>query len=144
MAVHALVTGLIVFRILKVFLEVNATMTSVERTFGSSGGTKFRHAIFVIVESGMVLFAIQMLRVVVSIYYQKPTPEAVDYALNFVAALNGMFNVIIRSVHFLLFCVLITFSWVGYRTNNNFGAGLNEFVLRRQRILLGSCRKSSF
>ena len=99
MAVNALVTGLIVFRILKVFLLVNSTVTSVERTLGSGGGAKFRHTMFVIIESGMALFAIQMVRVVLSLY--EPTPSAaVSNALNFVILIHEMFNVIIRSGHF--------------------------------------------
>ena len=67
MAVNALVTGLIVFKILKVFLEVRAT--SVEQTLGSllnsTGGPKLRHITFIIIESGMALFAIQLARVVI-------------------------------------------------------------------------------
>ena len=53
-AVNALVTGLIVFKILGVFLEVKAATTSVERTLGKAwAGTKLRHVVFVIIESGM-------------------------------------------------------------------------------------------
>jgi TRAP-type mannitol/chloroaromatic compound transport system permease small subunit len=67
MAVNALMTGLIVFKILKVFLEFKPT--SVERTLGSlssTGGSKLRHIIFIIIESGMALFAIQLVRVVLT------------------------------------------------------------------------------
>ena len=45
MAVNALVTGLIVFKILNVFLESKANVPSVERTLGSTGGTTLRHVI---------------------------------------------------------------------------------------------------
>ena len=65
MAVNALTTGMIVFRILQVFFKP----TSVERTLGSLGsteGSKIRHIIFIIIESGMTLFAIQLIRVVLS------------------------------------------------------------------------------
>jgi len=58
---------LIVFKILKVFLEYKPT--SVERTLGSlssTGGSKLRHIIFIIIESGMALFAIQLVRVVLT------------------------------------------------------------------------------
>ena len=41
-AVNALVTGLIVFEILKVFLEVKASSTSVERSLGSTRGSSFK------------------------------------------------------------------------------------------------------
>jgi len=56
MAVNTMMTGLIVLKILRVFSEVKAT----------TGGTKFRHIIFIIIESGMALFAVQMVRVVIS------------------------------------------------------------------------------
>jgi len=67
MAVNALMTGLIVLKILKVFLEFKST--SVEQTLGSlssTGGSKLRHIIFIIIESGMALFAIQLVRVVLT------------------------------------------------------------------------------
>ena len=54
MAIIALVTGLIVFKILKVFLQVNST-NSVKQSLGLSGSTKRRHVIFVIIESGISL-----------------------------------------------------------------------------------------
>ena len=98
MAVNTLVTGLIVFKILKVFLEVKAASTSVERTLGATGSTKLRHVIFVIIESGMALFAIQLVRVV--LYLQS---AAGPNAYNLVIGINEMFNVIIGSVHFLPF-----------------------------------------
>ena len=70
MAVNALVTGLIVFKILKVFLKVRASSSSrsIERTLQSTGSTTtLRYIVFVIIESGMALFASQLLRVVLSI-----------------------------------------------------------------------------
>jgi hypothetical protein len=56
MTVNALVTGLIVFRIFKVFREVKDV----------TGGRKIRSIIFIIIESGMALFAIQLGRVVIA------------------------------------------------------------------------------
>ena len=67
MVVNALMTGLIVFKILKVFLEYKPS--SVERKLGSlssTEGTKLRHIIFITIESGIALFAIQLVRVVLS------------------------------------------------------------------------------
>ena len=101
MAVNALVTGLIVFKILKVFLEVKTT--TVEGTLGSTGarGTKLRHIIFVIIESGMALFAIQLIRVVFG-----NLPLTVEWATNtsnIVVVIHEMFNVIISPVHFFFF-----------------------------------------
>ena len=98
MAVNAMVTGFIVYKILKVFLEVNPI--SVEGTLDSTGagGTKLRHVIFVIIESGMTLFAIQVIRLVFDILPMEWTLVANYYAI----AINEMLNVIIRSVSFLL------------------------------------------
>ena len=150
MVVNALVTGLIVFKILKVFLEIKPT--SVEQTLGSlssTGGPKLRHIIFLIIESGMALFAIQLVRVVISRVIQSQagqTPLGLQTALNFTIVTHEMFNVIIRSVHFLLLLFhWWTFTtWLGHHTNNNFGAGLNEIVLWWRRILQGSSQQSSF
>ena len=101
MVVNTLMTGLIVFRILRVILGVKPT--SVEQTLGSTGGTKFRHIIFVIIESGMALFAIQLLRVVI---YALPVEGTnITIAVDFVIGINQMLNVIIiKSVHFLVSC----------------------------------------
>ena len=111
MAVNTLVTGLIVFKILQVFLEVKAAVTSVERSLGSTGGTKLRHVIFIMIESGMALFAIQLVRVVLSILAdQAVLMLSIDAqkGLFLVIGIHQMFNVIIRSVHFP-FVLLIAF-----------------------------------
>ena len=125
MTVNTLVTGLIVFKILKVFLEVKiaTSKSDSEQTLGSlrqttGGGTKLRHVIFIIIESGMALFAIQLVRVVLSsLPMPVPTVQAgqpvapvsatvlIIIGLNFVVVINQMFNVIIKSVHFYLFCI---------------------------------------
>ena len=108
-AVNALMTGFILFKskILKVFLEVKAT--SVERTFGSlssnAGDTKLQHIIFIIIESGMVLFAasVQLVRVVLTSLPAVRTDSTVTRTLNLVISIHKMLNVIIRSVHFYFF-----------------------------------------
>ena len=64
MIVNALATGLIVLRIFKVFQEVKCTQTL---TLGAAGGSKLRTIIFILIESGMTLFAIQLARTVVTI-----------------------------------------------------------------------------
>ena len=107
MVVNALVTGLIVFKILMVFLGVNKA-TSVDRALGSlssTGGPTLQHIIFIIIESGMALFAIQLVRVVITSLelQERPSPPlSLRIALNFVIAIHQALNVIIRSVHFLL------------------------------------------
>ena len=103
MAVNGMVTGLIVFRILKVFLEVKAATTSVERSLDSTGGTKFRHIIFVIIESGMMLFVVQLARLVLEVVVepsQSVTSVPLIFAVDYLLVINEMFNVTIRSVHF--------------------------------------------
>ena len=104
MAVNALVTGLIVFKILKVFLQVKAVTTSVERTLGTTRGTKLRHVIFVIIESGVALLAVQLARLV--LYNEQFESAAQDEAYNIFILINEMFNVIIRSqaVRVYFFC----------------------------------------
>ena len=98
MAVNTLMTGMIVFRILKVAGAI--TSTSVERTLGSTGGDKYRHVMFIIIESGMALFAIQLVRV--GLYFT--SGPFFDAAYDIVASINLMLNVIIiRSIHFYFF-----------------------------------------
>jgi hypothetical protein len=105
MAVNALMTGLIVLKILKVFLEFKST--SVEQTLGSlssTGGSKLRHVIFIIIESGMALFAIQLVRVVLTILWAQAGDYGPWVGVELVIGIHQMFNVIIRSVHFYFFC----------------------------------------
>jgi hypothetical protein len=118
MAVNAMMTTLIVFKILKVFLEVKST----------SGGTRLRPVIFIIIESGMALFAIQLIRVVLSCLHFTPT-QSTCLAFNLTIGINQMFNVIINICSFLQ-VLLMTFTWLGHRTNINFGADNNEIVRR--------------
>ena len=84
MAVNALVTGLIVFRILKVFRQV--------KSLGVTGGRKLRSIIFIIIESGMALFAIQLVRLVIS---AANTEDAAYDALQLIAGIHEMLNVVI-------------------------------------------------
>jgi hypothetical protein len=102
MAVNALVTGLIVFKILKVFLEFEATTASNERTSGL-GSTKLRRVVFVIIESAIALFVIQLVRLVLSIHISLARPgQSSAVPLYLVIGIAQMLIVIIRSVHFLL------------------------------------------
>ena len=94
MAVNALMTGMIVFRILKA-TGVEPT-TSVERTLGSTEGNKFRHIMFIIIESGMALFAIQLVRVVWPFIPVPAEQGPLLYAAgDIVVVINQMLNVII-------------------------------------------------
>ena len=80
MAVNILVTSSIVFKI-KVFLEV-------------VDSTKLRKITFVMIESGMALFAIQLTRFVVT---NLPVESVPTNFLDCVIVIHQMFNVIIRS-----------------------------------------------
>ena len=107
MAVNALITGLIVLKILKLFLEVKPTTRG-----GSGSTTKFRHIIFIIIESGMALFALQMVRVVLSCL---PLNTSTVAAFNLMTGINQIFNVItIRSFFLFLFFVLTDNILPGY------------------------------
>ena len=96
MAVNTLMTGMIVFRLLK---ATGVKPTSVERTLGSTEGNKFRHIMFIIIESGMALFAIQLVRLVLALI---PVQPFLDIAEDFVIVINQMLNVIIIRSSFLL------------------------------------------
>ena len=100
MAVNALVTGMIVFRILK---ATGVKPTSVERTLGSTEGNKFRHIMFIIIESGMALFAIQLVRFVLP-FISVPVEQFpfLEAANDFVIAINQVLNVIIIRSSFLV------------------------------------------
>ena len=106
MVVNALMTGMIVFKIFKVIREFKPEPTSVERTLGSLGSTessKIPHIIFIIIESGMALFAIQLVRVVLSsLVLGELSSEltGTDVGDKLVIGIHEMLNVIIRSVQF--------------------------------------------
>ena len=104
MAVNALMTGMIVFRILK---ATGVKPTSIERTLGSTEGNKFRHIMFIIIESGMALLAIQLVRIVVQ-FISLPVEQVhiLKVAQDIFIAINQMLNVIIIRSSFLLllFC----------------------------------------
>jgi hypothetical protein len=86
MTVNALVTGLIVFRIFRVFREVKDV----------TGGRKLRSIIFIIIESGMALFAIQLARLVIAATGVGTNAELEIYQL--IASIHEMLNVVISSV----------------------------------------------
>ena len=113
MTVSTLVTGLIVFKILKVFLKVK--ITSIERALGSAAGRPnyhWQHIAFLIIESGMALFAVYLVRIVITTLLEvNPSPSrGIILTFNLVVAFHQKFNVIIRSVHFYSFALLISFT----------------------------------
>ena len=99
MTVNALVTGLIVFKIFKVFRAVKGNTTSQEKSVGITGGNKLRSVIFVIIESGMALFAVQLIRFVAVSSQQVTESEAAVIAL--IVGMHEMVNVIISIIQLL-------------------------------------------
>ena len=93
MTVNALVTGLIVFRIYKVFHQVKSVTTSDETSLGITGGRKLRSIIFIIIESGIALFSIQLIRLVLALPELSTTAEIDTY--EFIVGIHEMLNVII-------------------------------------------------
>ncbi|KAF8816971.1 hypothetical protein BYT27DRAFT_7205385 [Phlegmacium glaucopus] len=65
LVVNGVVTGLIVFRILKVYWEIRLTFE--DQTLGIGTKGKIRSIIFIIIESGMAMFTIQTIGVVISV-----------------------------------------------------------------------------
>jgi hypothetical protein len=86
MTVNALITGLIVFRIFKVFHEVKDV----------TGRKKLYSIIFIIIESGMALFAIQLARLVIAATEERTNAECNIYLL--IGCIHKMLNVVISSV----------------------------------------------
>jgi len=78
MTVNAVVTGLIVFRIIKVFQEVKTAYTVDGGILGATGGGTLWHVIFVLIESGMGLFSIHLAWLVVVILGSDTAIEAFD------------------------------------------------------------------
>ena len=95
MTVNALVTGLIVFRIFKVFYGVRDVTTSNE-SLVVTGGSKLRSIIFVIIESGMTLFVIQLARLVVTATGLGTNAKGDIYQL--IVGIHEILNVAISSV----------------------------------------------
>ena len=93
LAVNALVTGLIVFRILKVYLEV------VKPTSGGTGESKLRPVIFILIESGMALLCMQLAQFVLY-FIQTDGALVVDQPIAYTLQ---MLNVTIKSVIITLF-----------------------------------------
>ena len=97
MTVNALVTGLIVFKIFIVFRKVKSITTSNEKSLGITGGRKFRSIIFIIIESGMALFAIQLARLL--IYATAAVGTEVEHDIyQLIIGIHEMLNVVISSV----------------------------------------------
>ena len=94
-----------------------------------------QRVIFILIESGMALFSIQVARLVVTIMLT----DATYAAYFFIRGIHEILNVIIISVIATLFySLLITSASVGYYTYHYFGAGINGIVFSRREFHGGS------
>ena len=105
MIVNALATGLIVFRIFKVFQEVKTAIVD-DQTLGDTGRNTLQRVIFIIIESGMALFSAQLTRLVVSILVKIVATDASSNAYVLIIPIHEMLNVIMTINH--CYILLIT------------------------------------
>ena len=94
LTLNAAVTGIIMFRILKVYRQVRSSSCSDQTLSSGVHNPALRSIIFAIIESGMVLFAVQLIRIVLYLLQLD--------AYEIMVGTNEMFNVIIRQ-SFVLF-----------------------------------------
>ena len=94
MITNAVVTGLIVFRIFKVYQHAKPILHNQGATFRS----KVRPIIFMLIESGMLLFSIQLVRLIVGVV----TTTAANLVYQPVSIMQQMFYVIIMSLRFFI------------------------------------------
>ena len=100
LTVNATVTGLIVFKIMKVYLDAKPTLS--EKNLGATGGgRKLRSIIFILIESAMALFAIQLGRLVLGVIspLMNSSGAAASILESFIS-IKKMLNVIIGPVVF--------------------------------------------
>ena len=91
MTVNALVTGLIIFRILKVLGDVQASSV---QSLSFNAGRAPRAVIFILFESGIVLFSLQLARLLLTIV----ETDAAKDAFELIAGIQQMLNVIMRLI----------------------------------------------
>ena len=100
MTVNAVMTGLIVFRIFKVFQEVKTGAE--DRMLGvADGSTPLRRVIFAIIESGTALFFFQLIRLILA-FQTVLHPKPAINAYYIFASIHTMLNVIITVNDFYL------------------------------------------
>ena len=111
MIVNAYATGFIAFKIFKVYHYVKPT--SELGTLGSYGGIKYRNIISIIIESGMALFCIQFIRVVLVIYFAITGSVVPVNALEIIIAIQEILNVSIIFLTSLFIRIITTLDNMG-------------------------------
>lgn len=142
MIVNALMTGLIVFRILKVkpFTRVKPELhpsgdpLQTLSSLGSYSGFKYWSVLSIIIESGMALFCVQLIRVVLQVIdiLEMTSSDVPLNALEIVIPIHEILNVSTIKTS------IITTSYhgvcVGYNTYYHLSAGLNGVIFLRREI----------
>ncbi|KAF8811388.1 hypothetical protein BYT27DRAFT_7253085 [Phlegmacium glaucopus] len=95
MTVNALVTCLILFKIFKVYHEIRSA--SDDQSLGATGESKIRTVIFIVIESGMALFSIQLARLVVSPFTTTDAASGLN-AFGIIIYIHQMLNGIIPTI----------------------------------------------
>ena len=113
-------------------------VTSDDQVFGATRGTKLRSIIFVLIESGLLLFSIQLARLVVSILTVDGGND-ID-AFDPIVLIHQQVNVIRRSV-IPTIDFTDSLASIGNNTYNHPGAGLNGIIFPRPEFAGRNCRK---
>ena len=132
MIVNAMVTGLIVFRIFKVFQEVKPTLD--ERNLGRR--SRLRPIMFIVIESGMVLFSVQLFRLVVANVWVWTESGVASNTYSFITGIQKMLNVIIHAIS--TFLLLIMWAIKGNNTYHHPSASINGIFFPRREFNDGS------
>ena len=119
LTVNATVTGLIVLRILKVYREIKPTFEHRTLGNGEPAGSKLWSIMLIIIESGMAMLTIQLIRVVLTILQ--------NYDLYISVSINQILNVIIQSLVIYTF-ILLKLS-LGNYTHHHPLASVNGIIL---------------
>ena len=99
MTVNGLVTGLIVFKIFKVSQEVRTSTAGDRILVGVTNGSTLQRVIFILIESNMALFSMQLARLVANTMLTNSGQTTLDLMIS----IHRMLNVIIGSVIITLF-----------------------------------------
>ena len=108
---------------------------------GSTQGSKLRSTIFVIIESGVALFSIQLARLIICVIVLETNGTPVN-ALQLIICIHQQLNVIIRLV-IPTFYFTDSLALLGNNTYNHPCAGLNGTVFPRREFARRSCQESA-
>jgi len=109
--------------IFKVFRrEVQFSTTSAEKFLGFTGGRRLRSLIFSIIESGMALFSIQLVRVICSLHQFLP----INGVLCFIIVTHQLLNGIIPTIILLRLLMGLSFDGPSPISNSQMGSTISR------------------